>query len=503
MIRTAGMKQRRRRFGPLFYVTCVVALLVLASRPFWELGADHYRARQLVGRLHDTDPDRREATGGLLQLGSVARPWVLRAMGDADPQVRRNACSILVQTAPDRPEEALTALLVAAKDTDASVRAAAMWQLEQFVARYGDLPDGKLREQALRALGDSLDDVSALVRRSAALMLTNVGPVGRPTVSNLDRALDGPDKALRVIVAAALLRIDAQVTRARVIAALSAMLTDQSIRMDHYQLVHTLIEAQGQESTAAMLIPHIKNPDLAVRIQAVNDLTTQCSDSKALRQVMLEAAFTSDDASLRGEAAVFVLKHEPAMISRAIDALADRLADPDGCDVNLIMRAREVSPRAIKALASTLGERLARESKPASRTSAMIALGAIGPDAVSAVPALLQLSNSRDLNIATRAIQSLVKIDRAAAETRLPSLLEWTSPGHDSAVRLSAMASLRDLGPAAATAIPALLSAVDEQSPTISAGAIEAVLKIDPSMGSSLKQAIQRVELGSHDDQPQ
>ena len=65
------------------------------------------------------------------------------------------------------------------------------------------------------------------------------------------------------------------------------------------------------------------------------------------------------------------------------------------------------------------------------------------------------------------------------------------------------MASLRDLGPAAATAIPALLSAVDEQSPTISAGAIEAVLKIDPSVGSSLKQAIQRVELRSHDDEPQ
>ena len=145
------MKRSRRRFGPLFYATCAVAAVLLISRPFWQMGVEQYRAWRLADQLrHSADPTRRAAVDGLVQLGPAARSWIIRAMRDPDPQVRRLACSILVRAAPDRSEEALDALLVAVKDADPSVRAAAVRQLELIVAGDGSVPDPEVRERALR-----------------------------------------------------------------------------------------------------------------------------------------------------------------------------------------------------------------------------------------------------------------------------------------------------------------------------------------------------------------
>ena len=117
-------------------------------------------------------------------------------------------------------------------------------------------------------------------------------------------------------------------------------------------------------------------------------------------------------------------------------------------------------------------------------------LGEIGVEAKSAVPALLEVSETGDNKVAPTAVEALVKVDPQAAATKLSSLLEWMRPGQVSSVRLSAMVSLRELGPAAATAMPALLQVAEEQDLTISAAAIDAISKIDRSTGAALKQAI-------------
>jgi hypothetical protein len=54
------------------------------------------------------------------------------------------------------------------------------------------------------------------------------------------------------------------------------------------------------------------------------------------------------------------------------------------------------------------------------------------------------------------------------------------------------MGSLRDLGPAASAAIPALLKLADEDDLPISAGAMEAISRIDPARGAVIKRAIER-----------
>ena len=141
-------------------------------------------------------------------------------MRDPDARVRRVACSIVVRTAPDAAELARGTLLGAISDGDALVRGTAVGQLEQFVSRYGSPGENGAHDSALRALSAALGDPSPQVRDAAGWALFNLGSKAASTFGELDRAMDGADKSLRVIAAEALMRIDPTVARPRVIAAM-------------------------------------------------------------------------------------------------------------------------------------------------------------------------------------------------------------------------------------------------------------------------------------------
>jgi HEAT repeat protein len=367
------------------------------------------------------------------------------------------------------------------------------------MARFGSPSNSSTREKALRALCAALGDESTQVRSAAGWALSNLGPKAASAVVDLDRALDGADKSLRVTAAEALMRIDPSATRPRVIAALRLLLADQSIP-EHWRAIQILTSVQGEDATAALLVPLLENR--ATRIQATHDLITQCANAKPLRPTLLKA-LASDDGFLRDEAALFFLEHEPDVAPRAIETLAEQIVDPlDGSYLlwDLIRKTREASPSSITSLVSAIVARLTRANKSTSRVNAIMALGEIGPAATSSVPALLDASKSSDLNVAGRAVEALVKVDPQSAATRLPSLLDWVRPGQDTSVRLSALVSLRDLGPAATTAMPALVKVADEDDLTISAAAIEAISRIDPATGAALKQAVVNGALRPSDD---
>jgi HEAT repeat protein len=493
----------RRRFGVLFYLTTIVALVVLVSIPFWHIGIEQWTAWRHSRKLHDpVEAVRGEAAQGLMQLGPAASSWVIRAMRDPDARVRLLACSMLVRTAPDAAAAPLRALLAAVADSDVAVRVAAVGQIAAFSARYGSPSESGAREQAVRALCSALGDGSPQVRHASAWALYTIGPNAASAIGELDRALNGADKSLRVVAAEALMRIDPSTTRPRVIAALRLLLADQTVTFDHWRAVQILIRAQGEDATAALRVPLLKNKDLATRIQAMNDLIMHCAKAKALRPTLI-GALASDDGFLRDEAALFFLKYEPDMAPRVIETLAEQIVDPlDGSHVlwDLIRKMQEVSPGLITSLVPALVARLNRTNRSTSRVNAIMALGEIGPAAASSVAALLEASKSGDLETAGRAVEALVKVDPRSATTKLSSLLDWMRPGQDSYVRLSAMASLRDLGPAATTAIPALVKIADEEDLTISTAAIEAISKIDPPTGTALKRAIATGTLRSRED---
>ena len=125
----------------------------------------------------------------------------------------------------------------------------------------------------------------------------------------------------------AMLRIDPSATRPRVAAAMRELLTDQSIRLSHWRAVRNLALAQGEDATAAMLVPLLKDKDIGTRHQAIYDLIQHCVHAKTLRSTMIEV-LAGNDEGLRDEAALFLLKHHPGMASRAIEALADQTVGP-------------------------------------------------------------------------------------------------------------------------------------------------------------------------------
>ena len=72
-----------------------------------------------------------------------------------------------------------------------------------------------------------------------------LGPKARSVASDLDRVLDGPDRSLRIFAGEALLNVDFEATRARVIAVMSSMLADQSMASKQYELFQVLKSGSG------------------------------------------------------------------------------------------------------------------------------------------------------------------------------------------------------------------------------------------------------------------
>ena len=468
-------KRARRRFGPLFYVTAAIALVVAGSRPFWQTASEQYTAWRLTRQLHDPRKAIREhAALELARLGPAATSWVIRATRDREPVVRGRACSIVVQTMPERPDDGLAALLAAAKDNDPAVRQSAVMQLERMIGKFGSSAESVVGNRAIRALGAAVSDDSRNVRLQAISGLLAVGPRARPVVGALDRALDEPDKAIRIWAADALLRVDADSTRARVIAAMSPMLRDLRMRLEHFNVVEILTRAQGAEATAAMLVPLLKDADRETRMTAITDLTTHCAGVQAVRPAMIEGATERTTWSPFAESPGGLLSGErkPDMASpmRSTRWL-EKVRSPGRGQLlwsePWLPGSGLASSSSIKLLTPKLLDRLGQSTKPGNRAFVIAALGEIGPVATTGVPALLELSNGTDLDVAVQAIAALAKIEPRTAATKIPALLEWATVGGDRRVRLSAIVALRDFGPAAASAVPRHWNLLaDEQEPT-------------------------------------
>jgi HEAT repeat protein len=171
---------------------------------------------------------RHSAAEQLVQLGPPATSCVIAATHDANAPVRRLACSILLRTIPSSADRAAAALLAAAGDSDESVRATAVEQLGSC-ARDGPLrTSSQVQQRALRAIRAALEDPSPRVRDAAGWALWNLAALAKSAVSDLERALDGPDPSLRVLATMALLKISPNHRHPRIAAALTPLLVDHS-----------------------------------------------------------------------------------------------------------------------------------------------------------------------------------------------------------------------------------------------------------------------------------
>src|SRR5277367_1944734 len=96
-------RPRRRMFGPLFYITAAIAVLLAAlvhidtSLPML---AEWRRDRALIGALRGDNSREREAAVAALVLrdSRIAVPYLLEAAHDSRGELRAFACRHLVES---------------------------------------------------------------------------------------------------------------------------------------------------------------------------------------------------------------------------------------------------------------------------------------------------------------------------------------------------------------------------------------------------------------------
>ncbi len=343
------------------------------------------------------------------------------------------------------------------------------WGHSWAAARCGPAPHPVKRRCVRSVLRSKI--TPPRVRNTAGLALWNMGPSAISAAGDLDRALDGPDRSVRVLAAMTLLKINDRDannvsqsrlslrertsfrgakgdndsrpgpkrtdSRPRVAAAMTSLLADHSDPFNHWRAVHTLKDAIGEEALAAKLVSFLKDLDTTVRHGAMDDLKTHCP-AAAAATAGVKDALGSPDGMIRCDAAILLLPHHAELAAEALDVLAAEIVNPtEGTYFfsSLIRELKKASPRSLPKVARSLADALPQTSRPERRTYIILALGEIGRDARVAVPALLEAASSGDRLVAVRAIESLTKIDRGSAAAKMPALLDWMNPGHETAVR--------------------------------------------------------------------
>jgi HEAT repeat protein len=159
--------------------------------------------------LSDLEARRQQVYDELHSLGPVSVPALARALGDPDPEMRRDVAVALDVVGggwwhfPDgRPKldlrPALPALLAALKDSDRGVRA--------WVAQ--DISDiGSGAAPAVPHLRAMLHSTDAESRSSACNALGTIGSAARAALPELQRALGDPSPEVRLAASAAIARI--------------------------------------------------------------------------------------------------------------------------------------------------------------------------------------------------------------------------------------------------------------------------------------------------------
>lgn len=270
-------RPRRRLFGPLFYSTLVLALLVviyaaILHAPGWferlaRSSAERQVVASLPAALRASDPLARERAAQLLMARGpdVYRPILREAVRDPRGEVRAMACRLIVQGWGE-PAEVVPVLIVAAGDGDEAVRLEAAQGLGRL-ARGGRMPggpgsptaapvgsDAALRDDAIRTLRRLLKDRSSLVRAEAAGPLSLFGR--DPAIAaDLDAALGDADRAVRLAAAQALRKVNGPDDPAAA-RALVAMVEDPDAvpdRAEVLRVIKTMGESVQDRAVAALV----------------------------------------------------------------------------------------------------------------------------------------------------------------------------------------------------------------------------------------------------------
>jgi HEAT repeat protein len=214
-------RPRRRMFGPLFYTTVVVAILLTALTEVYTgfpMVTEWLRERSLIRSLRADDSGEREAAATtLVKLGSgSAVPQLIAAARDPRADLRAIACRYLIRAGAELGV-VVPILVAAANDVAENVRYEAACafggliatseprRAQLIVTSHGEASP-RLRSASIKALRRLVHDQTTPTRIAAADALCLFGP-DPEAAADLAAVTGDNDRDVRFAAARALLKV--------------------------------------------------------------------------------------------------------------------------------------------------------------------------------------------------------------------------------------------------------------------------------------------------------
>ena len=339
---------------------------------------------------------RRAALFALDRIGPSAKGGIRQALADKDPSLRAAAVAALPQFHAEATS-VVRAVVTALEDDDQRVRFEAARALCELPV------ESESMRQAVPALVEALGHPEASVRAQAAKSLQAVGrnaaeavPVVLSTLKDTDAQVrEQAAKALRIIGPAAEIALPVFVKLA----------DDEDVRLAAIRGLWPLANAgDGVQRVVDVLATKLDDHHQKVRWQAAQGLFRIGSPAKTKLIATLEDA----DLEVRFHAANALASIGPdaAVAATALAELVQSDPEPQvrarACWALGKIKALEKTPVIVEAF---------QDSSARTRQFSAWSLETIGPEAMSAVPALIKLLDDEDDLVRARAESALKVID--------------------------------------------------------------------------------------------
>lgn len=436
---------------------------------------------QLVARLKDEDALVRahsaHALGNIGAVNDAVVPELAHTLADADPNVRRSAIRAIQKIKPG-PDVMLPLVSKLLEDDNPSVVLHAL----QSMAEAGD--------RALPVIIGALDNQKS--RYWACVVLAELGPAAKSAAPALAKVLSDEDPEERMQALIALGEIGPAAKE--VVPQIAKSLQDKQGSVA-YGAAFALGKIGDKSANAALEKEVVDNDKFLAMISAwalamINPDDVQISD----RAAEMLIAGTTDEKPVVRTAAVRGLAELHDKHPEAIRALVIALKDPEpevmgGSLQGLISLGPDAVPELTKALADK-----------DLQVAAAAALGQIGMDATSAIPAIIAQLPGEDPGYRREAHFALAAMGPAAAAA-VPELIKSLADD-DLEVRYSASYALGKLGPAAKSALPALKANVKSDDEFLRLASIWSMLSIAPNEPGLAEMALPQLIDALDDERP-
>jgi hypothetical protein len=468
--------------------------------------------RQLADQIRRlgaaTEDERLQGVRGIKELGPAGLPAVavlVRTFRDSSPRVQAAIAEVLGTYGP-AAKEALPVLIDAIRQPQASSNVIS--ETSRAIAALGEPRNPVMIRTCLahQNLGRRrFVPLTELMTRYPTMLPAVADFLADPVVSVRSRAAQYVHRFLKQAEAEKQTRLSALTAddRRQVVARLQGAVGDREARVRSWA-IGSLIEIEPSSAPAAM-------PAVVTLIRARNDFDPPISalhrlgpagarllieelddPSPDVRETLIEVLwrFGADSASVMvaglqhpnpnvREGVLLALGYAPGPKSVAVRDMLPRLGDADplvrlaAAEAVVTADTKGAGP-AVPALVEAAFSRT-----PAMRSRALGRLKQLEQVARPAVPAMLRRIRTGDLQTRFAAAQVLAAADRGTSATYVPVYVEVLRSGGEYE-RRQAAGHLRDAGPLAAKALPALREMFEDEDGMTRVLAAEAVGCIAP-----------------------